>query len=156
MSLGDNQFSHLEGHNFGDAKVGIVRSTWNSDITQSLFKEAHQALTDKNILSKNIFMAEVPGSYELVFGAMHLIKQFKVEAVICLGCVIKGETNHDEYINHSVANGLQQLTIQTEIPCVFGVVTTNTLQQAIDRSNGTHGNKGRESALTALSLIAMQ
>ena len=119
MSKGDNQFSHLDGHEFGDAKVGIVRSTWNSDITRVLFKEARQVLSDNNIASTNIFMAEVPGSYELTFGAMHLIKQFQVDAVICLGCVIKGETNHDEYINHSVAQGLQQLMLKTGIPCVF-------------------------------------
>ena len=135
--------------------IVIVRALWNSEITQHMFNTCKSTLLDHGISESQIAILEVPGSYELVYGAMHALNVKKADVAICLGCIIKGETQHDEFIAHAVAQGLQQLMLETNKPCVFGVLTTNTKQQAIDRSNGTHGDKGKESAITALELLRL-
>jgi len=98
----------------------------------------------------------VPGSFELTAGATVLGTELRLDAIICLGCVIKGETNHDEYINHAVATGLTQLGIQTGKPHIFGLLTVLNEQQALDRAGGRHGNKGVEAAVTAIRMVALK
>ena len=99
---------------------------------------------------------QVPGSFELTAGAKMIADEHKVDAVICLGCVIKGETSHNEYINYAVANGLTNLSMVYGRPFVFGVLTPDTEEQALDRAGGKHGNKGVEAAVTAIRMAAIK
>jgi 6,7-dimethyl-8-ribityllumazine synthase len=133
--------------------IGIVVSEWNREITSSLLQDAIKTLLDNQVDEKDIYIQYVPGSYELPFGADALIDKKKFDAVICLGCVIQGETRHFEFISQAVANGIMQVSIRTQIPVIFGVLTTNTLEQARERSGGKYGNKGVEAAITALKMI---
>lgn len=133
-------------------KVGIVVAQWNSDITGLLLQGARETLMQAGVLSDNIEELAVPGSFELPWGARQLMKADKKDAIICLGCIIQGETKHDEYIAVAVANGIMQLGLASGIPVIFGVVTTNTLEQARARAGGSHGNKGSEAAASALQL----
>lgn len=135
-----------------DLKIHIAISDWNSDITLKLLDGAKSILLSSGILEKDIIVMHVPGTFELPFAAKCLLKANPTDAVICLGCVIQGDTKHDDYINYAVANGLTQLSILSDKPIIFGVVTTNNMQQAIDRSGGVHGNKGIEAAVTALKM----
>ena len=105
---------------------------------------------------ENIHLIQVPGSFELPVGAKMLMTRHKLDAVICLGCVIKGETSHNEYINNAVAIGLTQLSMASGIPCIFGVLTPDNEQQAKDRAGGKYGNKGTEAAITAIRMAALK
>src|SRR5688500_2193430 len=133
-------------------KVGIVTAQWNEDITGLLLKGAKETLFSAGVLPENIEELSVPGSFELPWGARQLMKADKKDAIICLGCIIQGETKHDEYIANAVANGIMQLGLASGIPVIFGVVTTNNVEQARERAGGSHGNKGSEAAATALQL----
>ncbi len=143
--------THIDG-----VKIGVVRSAWNEQITSKLMEGALHFIQKAGIEQDRIYHLDVPGSYELPMGAKILIAQQQVDAVICLGCVIKGETDHDKYINQAVANGLMQLSLLSGVPCIFGLLTVNDEQQALDRSGGAHGNKGVEAAATALHMIALK
>lgn len=132
---------------------GIAVSEWNSEITGALLEGALEALGKAGAQEDNIFISYVPGSFELPFGAQALIDKHKPDAVICLGCVIQGETRHFDFICQAVADGIMQLGLQHRIPVIFGVLTTNNLEQALERSGGKHGNKGFEAGITALKLI---
>lgn len=134
---------------------GIVVSEWNKHITFELLKGALETLEKHGVVDSDIFVSYVPGTFELPFAAKKLAQTHHLCSVICLGCVIKGETDHDIYINTSVANALQQLNIEFDIPFIFGVLTPNNEQQAIDRAGGKHGNKGVEAAITALKMSAV-
>ena len=134
---------------------GIVVSEWNSEITNSLLKGAVETLKLNNVEEKDIYIKFVPGCYELPFGASKLLEKKKFDAVICLGCVIQGETRHFDFISDAVANGIMQVSLKKEIPVIFGVLTTNTFEQAIDRSGGKHGNKGIEAAIAALKMASL-
>ncbi|MFN8241162.1 MAG: 6,7-dimethyl-8-ribityllumazine synthase [Bacteroidales bacterium] len=136
-------------------RFGIIVSDWNQDVTFSLLKGATETLTRHGVSENDILVTHVPGSFELTHGAMMVAENEKVDAVICLGCVIQGETPHFTYICEGVAYGLSRLNIEYDIPFIFGVLTTNTMQQAIDRSGGIHGNKGDEAAVTAIKMAAM-
>lgn len=133
-------------------KFGIVVSRWNPVITDKLLEGAKETLLSAGVLPENIELLYVPGSFELPWGARQLMKADKKDGIICLGCIIQGETRHDEYIASAVANGIMQLSLASGIPVVFGVLTTNDQQQAIERTGGTHGHKGIEAAATALQL----
>ena len=133
-------------------KIGVVVSQWNDDITGALLSGCLHSLSDHHIPSESIQTIQVPGTFELVGGADVLARKHELDAIICLGCVIKGETSHNEYINHSVASALQDLTIKHHLPFIFGVLTPNDKQQALDRAGGKHGNKGTEAALTAIEM----
>jgi 6,7-dimethyl-8-ribityllumazine synthase len=133
-------------------KIGIAVAEWNKNITFSLLKACVETLLQFEVDINDIEIMFVPGTFELPFAAKKLQQKNK-NAVICIGCVIKGETDHDLYINHSVANALQQLNIAHQIPFIFGVLTPNTEAQAIDRAGGKHGNKGTEAAITALKMM---
>jgi 6,7-dimethyl-8-ribityllumazine synthase len=133
-------------------KIGIVYAQWNNDITNQLLSGAKETLLSTGVLPENIEELSVPGSFELPWGARQLLKTDKKDAIICLGCVVQGETKHDEYIANAVANGIMQLGLASGVPVVFGVLTTNSYDQAKERAGGLRGNKGSEAAATALQL----
>ncbi|WP_018618635.1 6,7-dimethyl-8-ribityllumazine synthase [Spirosoma luteum] len=134
----------------------ILVSEWNTDVTEALFAGAYQTLIQHGALAGNIIRGNVPGSYELSLGAQWFAQQDKVDAVIALGCVIQGETKHNDYINHAVAQGLTNVGLKTGKPVIFGVLTPNDQQQALDRAGGIHGNKGDEAAITAIKMIGLK
>ena len=131
---------------------GIVVSEWNKEITHALYKGAYQTLVAHGALPANISTYIVPGSFELTSGADLLLKNTKLDAVICLGCVIQGETRHFDFICNAVANGISNVAIKYSKPAIFGVLTTDNQQQALDRAGGKHGNKGDEAAVTAIKM----
>ena len=137
--------------NVSNLKFGIVVSQWNKEITDGLFNGAYSTLVDCGVLEENIKKLEVPGSFELIFGTKILSKK-NVDAIICLGSVIKGQTKHFDYVCQGVTNGIKDLNISLAIPVIFGVLTDNTMDQAINRSGGKHGNKGVEAAITAIKM----
>jgi 6,7-dimethyl-8-ribityllumazine synthase len=139
----------------GKMRFGIVVSDWNSDITWSLLDGAVATLKKHGASDDNIIVKHVPGSFELTLGAQFLAEYDDLDAVICLGCVIQGETPHFTFICQGVTQGITQLNLEYNIPFIFGVLTTNTLQQAVDRAGGKHGNKGDEAAITAIKMGAL-
>ncbi len=139
-----------------DVVVGIVIAEWNNEITFALRDGAVNTLLQAGIKKENINIQYVPGSYELTLGALNILEDPQTDAVICLGCVIQGETPHFTFICDAVAHGIMQLNITYKKPVIFGVLTTLDQQQAIDRSGGKHGNKGDEAAFTALKMIELQ
>ena len=134
----------------------IVVSEWNTEITDALLRGALETLEEYGVKKKNISLNYVPGSFELTLGAQLAAKKSTIDAVICLGCVIQGETKHFDFICQAVANGITQVSINTNKPVIFGVLTTNNQQQALDRCGGKHGNKGTEAAITAIKMVALQ
>ena len=136
--------------------IGIVVSEWNETITDSLLKGCVETLKKHGVHSKNLNIQYVPGSFELPLGAQFLIKSGNYDAIICLGCVIQGETRHFDFICQAVSEGITNTGLNNNIPVIFGLLTTNTLQQAKDRSGGKHGNKGVEAAVTALKMIELK
>jgi 6,7-dimethyl-8-ribityllumazine synthase len=114
---------------------------------------AHKTLLTYGAQEDNILRVTVPGSYELSYGAQKMAQREDIDAVICIGCVIQGETKHNDYINHAVAQGLTNVSLKYDKPVVFGVLTPNTEQQALDRAGGIHGNKGDEAAITAVKML---
>ncbi len=133
--------------------IAIVVAQWNTSITDALYEAAHKTLIDNGIKENNISKYEVPGTFELTYGAAFLFNRRRFDAIIVLGCVIKGETPHFDYICQGVANGITQINSQGTTPVIFGVLTTNSLEQAQDRAGGKHGNKGVEAADSALKMI---
>lgn len=140
----------------GKMRFGIVVSDWNREVTWSLLDGAVSTLKNHGTEERNIVVKHVPGSFELTLGAQFLAEYDDLDAVICLGCVIQGETPHFSYICQGVTQGITQLNMEYNIPFIFGVLTTNNQQQAIDRAGGKHGNKGDEAAVTAIKMAALQ
>jgi 6,7-dimethyl-8-ribityllumazine synthase len=139
-----------------EMRIGIVVSDWNQKVTWALLEGAVNTLRKHGAKNKNIVVKHVPGSFELTLGAQFLAEYDDLDAVICLGCVVQGETPHFTYICQGVTQGITQLNMEYNIPFIFGVLTTNTNQEAIDRSGGKHGNKGDEAAITAIKMAALQ
>ncbi|MCR4328435.1 MAG: 6,7-dimethyl-8-ribityllumazine synthase [Patescibacteria group bacterium] len=138
----------------GDAsklKIGVVVSRFNSDITEGMLEGTLSVLREWRVQEKNIFIVHVPGSFEVPMGCVQLIRAKKLHAVVALGCVIKGETKHDEYIASAVTQGIMNVMLGYNVPIGFGIITTNNLEQARVRSRGT-ANKGREAALAVLEM----
>ncbi|MDB4107300.1 6,7-dimethyl-8-ribityllumazine synthase [Bacteroidia bacterium] len=144
-----NQKINLPHTNF---KIGVVTALWNTEITGELKAGALRTLVDAGISIENIKEWDVPGSYELIYGANKLAND-GFDAVICLGVVIQGETRHFDFICDAVATGIANVTIKHNIPVAFGLLTTDTQQQALERSGGKHGHKGEEAAWTVLKLL---
>jgi len=142
--------------NAKEMRFGIVVSDWNREVTWLLLDGAVNTLKKFGAINKNIVVKHVPGSFELTLGAQFLAEYDDLDAVICLGCVIQGETPHFTYICQGVTQGITQLNMEYNIPFIFGVLTTNNQQQAIDRAGGKHGNKGDEAAVTAIKMAALQ
>ncbi len=136
-------------------RFALAVSQWNSEVTYALRDGAVATLLESGADSSNIEVFEVPGSFELSAAAEMLAQTLRFDAVICLGCVVQGETRHFDFICNAVANGIAQVGIKHALPVIFGVLTTNTMQQALDRSGGKHGNKGIEAAATAISMVAL-
>ncbi len=137
-------------------KIGIVVSEWNREITQALLEGTTKTLTRLGISEENIQVHYVPGAFELPLGAQFIAEYLKPDAVICLGCVIQGETRHFDYICQGVTQGITDLNLKYNLPFIFGVLTTDTLEQAKDRAGGKHGNKGDEAAVTALKMAHLK
>lgn len=137
-------------------QIGIIVSAWNAEVTETMFRDAKEFLIRAGVLPCDLIRLDVPGSFELPLGAKFLINSRKVDAVICLGCIIQGETRHFDFICQAVSSGIMQLGLDYNIPVIFGVLTTETLQQAIDRSGGKQGNKGKEAALTAIQMASIK
>jgi 6,7-dimethyl-8-ribityllumazine synthase len=135
-------------------KFAIAVAEWNYEITGALLKGAVDTLKKHGVWEKNIIVKHVPGTFELSFAASALMQTEDVDAIIVLGCVIQGDTRHFDFICNGVTQGITDLNIQGEIPVIFGVLTTNDQQQAIDRAGGKHGNKGDEAAFTAIKMVA--
>ncbi|WP_224490037.1 6,7-dimethyl-8-ribityllumazine synthase [Robertkochia flava] len=158
MATENKNLSHYDKDKIPNAKpfrFGIVVSEWNHEITEALYKGAEQALLDCGALIENITRWNVPGSFELTFGAKQLIEKTKPDAVIAIGSVIQGETKHFDFVCQATAQGIMDLNVQTHVPVIFCVLTDNTLQQAIDRSGGKHGNKGTEAAIAAIKMALL-
>lgn len=142
--------------NANNFKFGIVVSNWNENITNGLYQGAEETLLDCGALPQNIIRWNVPGSFELVYGAKKMIETQKVDCVITIGCVIKGETMHFEFVCEGVTQGIKDLNVLSDIPTVFCVLTDNTEQQSKDRSGGKHGNKGTEAAIAAIQMAFLR
>lgn len=150
-SLGSHDASKIP--NCEGKRFGIVVSEYHEDITTRLLEGASSILVKYGVKEEEIYVSYVPGAYEMPLASQIIYNQHRLDAVIALGCVIKGDTDHDVYINHAVATGLMQLNLATGKPFVFGLLTPNTHQQAVDRSGGQHGNKGEECAISALKMV---
>lgn len=137
-------------------RFGLVVAEWNKNITDALRQGAFDTLIKHGALPEHVRCSRVPGSFELTLGAQFMARSTDIDAVICLGAVIKGETKHDEYICNAVAQGITSVSLKYNKPVIFGVVTTNTLEQALDRAGGKHGNKGVEAAITAIQMLGLQ
>ena len=137
-------------------KFGIVVSEWNEKITSALLDGAVRTLLASGCEEQNIVIKHVPGTFELTLGAQFFAQYTDVDAVIVLGCVIQGETRHFDFVCQSVTQGVTELMITWNMPVAFGVLTTENLQQALDRAGGRHGNKGDEAAATAIKMVALQ
>ncbi|MET3126118.1 6,7-dimethyl-8-ribityllumazine synthase [Arcicella rosea] len=137
-----------------DKKFAMVVAEWNEEVTNALAAGAHKTLLAYGAKEENVIRVNVPGSYELTFAAQKMAQKSDIDAVICIGCVIQGETKHNDYINNAVAQGLTTVSLKYDKPVIFGVLTPNTEQQALDRAGGIHGNKGDEAAITAVKMLA--
>ena len=135
-------------------KVGIVYAEWNNEITYALRDGAVQTLVANGVNKDDIDLRSVPGSFELIFGAAQMVKSGRYDSVIAIGCVIRGDTPHFDYICEGVTAGLSKLNVEYDVPVIFGLITTNNLLQAQERSGGRLGNKGDECAVTALQMMA--
>jgi len=142
--------------NAKDFRFGIVVSEWNDHITNGLFSGAEAALLDCGALLENIIRWNVPGSFELIYGASRMIQTQQVDVVITIGCVIKGETMHFEFVCEGVTQGIKDLNTKGDIPVIFCLLTDNNEQQSIDRSGGIHGNKGTEAAIAAIKMADLR
>jgi len=138
-----------------DMRIGIVVADWNNEITGALCDGAVNLLRSQGIKNDNLIIKKVPGSFELPSGAQYLLENQQPDSVIVLGCVIQGETRHFDFICHGVTQGVMELSIQYKKPVIFGLLTTDNQQQALDRAGGKHGNKGVEAAVTALKMIEL-
>lgn len=134
-------------------RFGIVVSEWNNSITGALLEGAQSTLLKNGVSEEDIIVMTVPGSFELIFGASQMAKSGKVDGVIAIGCVIRGDTPHFDYICDGTTQGLAELNTTGNIPIIYGLLTCNTLQQAQDRAGGILGNKGDECAVTAIKMV---
>lgn len=137
-------------------KFAIIVAEWNEDITEALFEGAYQALLSLGAKKNNIIRKNVPGSFELPLGAQWMADQKDIDAVICLGCVIQGDTPHFDYICQAVAQGIMKVGLKTNKPMAFGVLTTLNKKQALERAGGRHGNKGEEAAVTVVKMLEVR
>ncbi|NGF55670.1 6,7-dimethyl-8-ribityllumazine synthase [Parapedobacter sp. SGR-10] len=147
-----SDFSHIDVQSATGLKIAIAVSQWNAQVTGALLNGAIDGFVKNGASEDDIKIIHVPGSYELISGADMLLRDKELDAVVCLGCVIQGETKHFDFICDAVANGISNVAIKYNKPVVFGVLTTDTLEQALDRAGGKHGNKGEEAAITAIQM----
>ncbi|TAD98775.1 MAG: 6,7-dimethyl-8-ribityllumazine synthase [Bacteroidetes bacterium] len=134
-------------------KIGIVYAEWNNEVTEKLYQGAYQSLIKHGAKPENIISKTVAGSFELSLGAQYLAQRQDIDAVIALGCVIQGETRHFDFICQAVAQGITTVSLTYNKPVIFGVLTPDNQEQALDRAGGKHGNKGEEAAVTAVKML---
>lgn len=151
-----SEYQKLNISNADEFSIGIVVSEWNGFVTENLFKGCFDTLKNEGVKEENISVYRVPGAFELNFVSMQLCKSNKLDAVIAIGCVIRGETPHFDYVCSAVAQGIKDCNILTDTPAIFCLLTDNTKEQSIARSGGEHGNKGVEAAVTALKMISLK
>jgi len=151
-----SDFNKSELPNAEKMRFGIVVSEWNNEITGQLLNGAYKTLRELNVSEENIIVHHVPGAFELALGAQYLLESTDVDGVITLGSVIQGETKHFDFVCNGTTNGIMQVSLKYNKPVIFGVLTDNTMQQAIDRSGGKHGNKGIECAIACVKMIALK
>lgn len=159
MSSAHKNLSVFSTENIPDIshrRFAIVVAEWNHEVTEALFEGAYNTLLAYGASADRIIRGNVPGSFELTLGAQWFANRDDIDAVIALGCVIQGETKHNDYINHAVAQGLTNVSLKSGKPVIFGVLTPNDQQQALDRAGGKHGNKGDEAAMTAIKMLGLQ
>ena len=150
-NLSDYDFNSVP--NAEEMKFGIVVSEWNDKITGALLDGAINTLKKHGARDENILVKTVSGSFELIFGANQFIEYSNVDAVIAIGCVVRGDTPHFDYVCMGSTNGIAQLNATGNVPVIYGLITTNTMEQAEDRAGGKLGNKGDECAITAIKMI---
>ena len=150
-NLSDYDFNSVP--DAADMRFGIVVSEWNYNITGALLAGAVKTLQTHGAKEENILVHHVPGSFELTFGAAQMIQSGKVDAVIAIGCVVRGDTPHFDYVCAGTTQGIAHLNATTDIPVIYGLITTNNMQQAEDRAGGCLGNKGDECAVTAIKMV---
>ncbi|MGI9550499.1 MAG: 6,7-dimethyl-8-ribityllumazine synthase [Aurantibacter sp.] len=158
MATANKNLSSYDKSQVPDAKqlrFGLVVAEWNEEITEGLYSGAEAALLDCGALPGNIVRWNVPGSFELTFGCKKMLKTEKVDAVIAIGSVIRGETKHFDFVCSAAAQGIKDLNVRFETPVIFCVLTDDTLQQARERSGGVHGNKGTEAAIAAIKMATL-
>lgn len=156
MASSEKNLSEYSGKNISsmsERHFAIIVSEWNEDVTEALYHGAYSTLLQHGVPKENIIRKNVPGSFELTLGAQWMAEKENVDAVICLGCVIQGETKHFDFICDAVANGITNVGLKFNKPVIFGVLTPNTKKQALDRAGGKHGNKGDEAAITAIKML---
>ncbi|MCP9754379.1 6,7-dimethyl-8-ribityllumazine synthase [Lacihabitans sp. CCS-44] len=159
MSSAHKNLSIFKTENLPDIswkKFVVIVAEWNDDITEPLAQGAIDTLLKYGAKEANILKVYVPGSFELSYGSQVYAQKTDIDAVIAIGCVIQGETKHNDYINHAVAGGLTEVSLKYNKPVIFGVLTPNTHQQALDRAGGIHGNKGDEAAITAIKMLGLK
>ena len=137
-----------------DMRFGIVVSEWNNNITSALLQGAYDTLLRHGAKEENIRVMTVPGSFELVYGSSQMVKSGTVDAVIAIGCVIRGDTPHFDYICQGATYGLSKLNLQSDVPVIYGLLTCNNHDQAEARCGGILGNKGDECAITAIKMVS--
>lgn len=152
-SVNLSDYQPLDIENADDFVIGIVVSEWNDFITHNLRDGAIEVLKKEGVKPENIRIYDVPGAFELSFATMKLCQSGQFDAVIAVGCVIRGETSHFDYVCSAVAQGIKDCNIQTNTPAIFCVLTDDNKEQSIARSGGALGNKGVEAAVTALKMI---
>lgn len=158
------QYSNRGAHEY--TRVAIVVSKWNPKVTNALYEGAKKVLLEAGLNPKRIYRLEVPGTFELAMGAAytlttHLPPEFgimatRIEGVICLGCVVQGETRHFDFICQAASQGIMEVGLKYNTPVIFGVLTTDNQQQALDRAGGKYGNKGEEAAVAVLEMIDLR
>jgi len=134
-------------------KFGIVVAEWNEQITEALYSGAYQTLINAGADRGAIERMNVPGAFELSLGGQWMAERNDIDAVICIGCVIRGETKHFDFICSAAANGITGVALKFNKPVIFGVLTPNNMKQAVDRAGGKYGNKGDEAAATAIKML---
>lgn len=156
---GGHDLSHIrytDGQDHSQDQIGIVVSKWNDKITGTLLQGAKDTLVDAKVPESQIHIYHVPGSYELPSAANMLLEKKALDGVICLGCVIQGETRHFDFICQAVAQGITNVSLTYNRPVIFGVLTPDTQEQAEARAGGKYGNKGEEAAVALLEMIDLQ
>ena len=136
-----------------DLKIGIINSRFNEFITSKLLSGAEDCLLRHDVSPENIEIVWVPGAFEIPLVAQKMAKSGKYDAIICLGCVIRGATSHYDYVCSEVSKGIAKVSLDSELPVIFGIVTTENIEQAIERAGTKAGNKGFEVAVGAIEMV---
>ncbi|MCE7994694.1 MAG: 6,7-dimethyl-8-ribityllumazine synthase [Roseivirga sp.] len=148
-----SDYSNKNVKDISRSKFAVVVSEWNEEVTESLYSGVYSTLLEHGADKDNIIRKSVPGTFELSLAAQWMAQHEDIDAVICLGCVVQGETRHFDFICEAVAQGITNVSLKYNKPVIFGVLTPNTQKQALDRAGGKYGNKGDEAAITAIKML---